>query len=84
MFVVNNAGINGTLHGGFAKIRVDRIINHTRYDPRNELRFNPLAIGDEINVAYGVAGISIGDKISGNIERGVDYGMWVVRKYDIL
>ena len=84
MIVVNKAGTSGTLHGGFAKVRIDRIINHTRYDPKDELGFNLLIIGDEIDVSYNFASLSIGDRIFGTVERGIDQGVWIATEYNIL
>lgn len=79
MFVINTVtNTNGTLYGNFATIIINKIINHTRYDPLDKLGFDPLIVNDIINVALFECShessennnISVGDKILINITAG--------------
>ncbi|MDD5012163.1 MAG: hypothetical protein PHQ66_00745 [Candidatus Nanoarchaeia archaeon] len=68
--VVTNEGIKGKLYGLFVKVSVDKVINYTRDDSTNVLKFDPLISGDIITIRRGCSfeyNLSIGDKSLINI-----------------
>lgn len=81
MILMNSNGSNGQLNGGFAKIIVDKIIDHTRFDPGNELGFNPLVVGDIVWIGPFEDNSSfISKKFIVSLEKEYDYWGWFVKE----